>query len=579
MRQHESLLRGIELVAKDRCTGRNPRRRNPLDGSAGDAADSPDSSADATAKVQADDPSLLAPTDPAGFSGAIVAPRLNFDGDVLHAAGSLATVNVATEAAAGIELGAMKITPMDVSATADTAEVVNEGAAAVFGGTHTATNTIVRPTATGVETFEQLADATAPSDFSWAINLSGTQVLRQLDATTVAVVTRTDSEAAPSDGATTSQPESTDPPPSDAESGSSTSNVSPNNPDPSESHTQGSTDGSEAPDAGSQITSGDAAISAADEQVKNGQVTTVISAPSSTDADGRDVATTLEADALNNTVTLHVEHANSTVAYPVTADPNFIQRTVSYAQSTDGDVSDFDTEKTAGDGKEAPVAPGRNSFRNPGLPGLNIYRGDDACTSGFAYFEPRNRHEFGFMTAGHCFAGQAPTTIWKQGLKDFGAFSRNRDVADTRADAGTWTTQSVANYRSVSNRVFIASGAATIPIVTVQARNSGGKGDIVCVSGSRSGFHCGTLRTGGNGNPYYGTSSFGERQIIRNVYSFRIGGRGAAFRPGDSGAPVFSGDGVAQGIFFARNSRNAQVGYFSQIRNVEDELNVRVLRG
>lgn len=58
-----------------------------------------------------------------------------------------------------------------------------------------------------------------------------------------------------------------------------------------------------------------------------------------------------------------------------------------------------------------------------------------------------------------------------------------------------------------------------------------------------------------------------------------LGGRGAVLRPGDSGAPVFTGDGVALGIFFARNSRNAQVGYFSQIRNVEDELNVRVLRG
>jgi hypothetical protein len=267
-------------------------------------------------------------------------------------------------------------------------------------------------------------------------------------------------------------------------------------------------------------------------------------------------------------VTLTINRNNGDYTYPITADWDFAEFTVA--------------DLAASPAAASVVAPGRDDFHNPAIPGLRIYRkhrsNTTGCTASFAYREPRFGQEVGLVTAGHCFRGESPTTIWAQGNndEDLGAYSRNRDVARTRADAGTITTSAPVGSRNVADTVFIYPTAGTIRIVRVQARNSGMRGDLVCISGAYSAFHCGQLITAGAGKDWHGRDSFGHRQVISHVYRAKFGP--VALRAGDSGAPVFTGDGVALGVFFARKSKQHTQGFYSQIRNVEDELNVSVMR-
>ncbi|HEY5199073.1 MAG TPA: trypsin-like serine protease [Solirubrobacteraceae bacterium] len=213
-------------------------------------------------------------------------------------------------------------------------------------------------------------------------------------------------------------------------------------------------------------------------------------------------------------------------------------------------------------------APGRDDFHDPVLAGLHISGDGTHCTAGFGYTERTLGIEHGVMTAGHCFTGQPRLTEWRQGVKTLGTFSRTRDINNSTADAGTISTDlGFIRFRSVSNQVFIAPNAATVSIVKRAALNSGRRSDVVCTSGAYGGFACGALVAGGQGGNYKVAPGF----TLRNVYKASFSG---PILPGDSGAPVFTADGVALGIMFAANSRNPRVGFYSQIRNAENQLNV-----
>jgi len=227
-------------------------------------------------------------------------------------------------------------------------------------------------------------------------------------------------------------------------------------------------------------------------------------------------------------------------------------------------------------------APGRTTYQDPMLAGMQIRaRGNAACTAGFMYrgsLNPVDTSEGGVITAGHCFGGQVATTEWSQGGKKLGPFTRQRLVPRTRADAGTITTEFTkgVGFRNISNQVYVAPGAGTIAITTRAALNQGARGDIALRSGAYSGFDDGTLGTGGEGRPYFVDEAPFTRYVIFNVYKATFS---KAIKLGDSGSPVFRGDGVALGILFARKARNHRVGFYSQIRNVENELRVPVYTG
>lgn len=110
----------------------------------------------------------------------------------------------------------------------------------------------MRPTATGLETFTQIRDASSPEDFSWKIEGPDDQELKLRDDGAVGVVS-------PSAGAGDDDP----------------------------------TDG----------------------------VVATISAPTAVDANGTPVRASLNVD--GDSVTMHVEHKEANVEYPVVADPFF----------------------------------------------------------------------------------------------------------------------------------------------------------------------------------------------------------------------------------------------------------------
>ena len=279
-------------------------------------------------------------------------------------------------------------------------------------------------------------------------------------------------------------------------------------------------------------------------------------------------------DTVRNVVSVGVADTNSAVAQSIKRD---------YGDAVDV-FTDVPLESLVRGPEPGPVgtpAPGRDDFKDPMLAGMRISSAADgtSCTAGFGYrgtLLQTPSQAGGVITAGHCFDGEAPTTEWRQGGKVLGAFSRRRDVNRSRADAGTITTEFAPNagFRSPSNEVFIFPGAATIKITKLRALNAGQRGDEICISGAFSGFQCGVLRQvgpGGRGINY----QLRRGVIIRGVYRTDFQ---KACLLGDSGAPMFTGDGVADGIAFARNPRNPRQCFYSQIRNVQNELRVPVLR-
>jgi hypothetical protein len=102
--------------------------------------------------------------------------------------GAAGAAAISTSAAGGFSLssgdssvGTLSIKPVGVDTTATKGQVV-AGDAVVYADTDKAADTVVRPTATGIETFTQLRGRSAPESYSWTVDLPGNQkLLRQPD--------------------------------------------------------------------------------------------------------------------------------------------------------------------------------------------------------------------------------------------------------------------------------------------------------------------------------------------------------------------------------------------------------------
>ncbi len=218
-----------------------------------------------------------------------------------------------------------------------------------------------------------------------------------------------------------------------------------------------------------------------------------------------DVATTMASDTTGtiasvtpdpstNKVQVGVTNVNSPVAQAVTAQ---------YGDAIDlfddqpiEPLSASATQERPNQSTELAAAastpyPDRAKYHQPGYAGLYITvppgtQGDPngaACTNGFGYhFGSPNGpyYETGFYTAAHCVILQPPVTIWNQGGKSFGPWTRrsyNPGAMTARADAATLTTNntSTITYRNSSNLVAIAPGAhgADHPARGAQRRPNG----------------------------------------------------------------------------------------------------------
>ena len=283
--------------------------------------------------------------------------------------------------------GELQIIPRGVSAAASTGEAVNDGAAVVYAETGTDSDTSVVPFENGVETFTNIRSGDARENYSVSVNLPGDEELKQIDQDTVAIVDPTPNdkpsdaslpapaqhgsvaavEARQTSGITTPDPDpasaleaaqaaqqagidkpadvaATDikeedkphqeqldalvgQPPEDVGAGEPTSaevdetlteaaaketDVAAK--DAARSNLQASQQSAATP---TQAMNANNEASAEDQPV----VVVKVTAPSAVDADGEKIDTTLTAD--GDVITLHVDHKDQNVTYPIAADPEY----------------------------------------------------------------------------------------------------------------------------------------------------------------------------------------------------------------------------------------------------------------
>lgn len=247
---------------------------------------------------------IAASSDPVEVGGSVIDPGLSPLGDQIFATGTLSPAALAVDPTRGFAIGSIEapvsITPLGISGSALPGQIVN-GDSALYENTQAATDTVLRPTADGVEAFVQQKSASAPDSYSWTVSLEPDEHLMQVDVHTVAIV---------------------------KPSAAGTADVSPEDLPPT------SVGGGNTVDAAgsveNQVATESDALSSAQDALPNGDETIagVVSAPSALDANGEDVAITLSGS--GDQVRLAISRETQ-VAYPVVADPQFFGFTVTTA--------------------------------------------------------------------------------------------------------------------------------------------------------------------------------------------------------------------------------------------------------
>jgi len=185
--------------------------------------------------------------------------------------------------------------------------------AELFANTSAYVDTVLRPTPTGVESFEQISDSQAPQTFAWDVALHDGQQLWQLPNGDVAVVNGPDTLTPPDptwtapagDDPATAQDFAVGPHPvSGSEPAWFASAMAPTL--------------AQVPDVNAQLQAGDAHASSAADST-DGQALAVFSAAPALDATGRSVPTSLSVQ--GNQVVVTILHQGAGYTYPIVADP------------------------------------------------------------------------------------------------------------------------------------------------------------------------------------------------------------------------------------------------------------------
>jgi hypothetical protein len=197
---------------------------NTLDGAAATAAQpSPSPLCPAASPAREDPVDRLTPREAriAAPAAVIAPPKRTFDrlawtavepsltesggSNALVVTGSLATGSLAMTPAGGLELDGVLCMIPEQTTSAETPATIVNGDAALHANSAPDTDTIVRPTASGVAVVESLRGADAPTTFSWKVGLPSGYSLRALangsaaivDSSRAAPVTQTPKAPAP----------------------------------------------------------------------------------------------------------------------------------------------------------------------------------------------------------------------------------------------------------------------------------------------------------------------------------------------------------------------------------------------
>jgi hypothetical protein len=286
------------------------------------------------------------------------APALEASGAGFTSSGTAVSVTAGEQATDGIELAApggdLRLTPLAVSAGAADGTLVG-GGSVVYAGTARETDTVVRPTETGVETFTGIRGAAAPERFRYRVTLGDGEHLAKLASGGVAVVRDAEAPAA------------------------TTATQAPVN---------------EAGAAGlpAEPLTGDVPAREPDGPETTGRVIAVVPPTWATDAEGHRVPTSLDVD--GDVLTVTVKHRDAATSYPVVADPQL------QATGASGDV-------TTGGGSTA-LPTWRNLYDWPGGHGfVGIDPNGDRSLYSFAAGLPSGPGAWVWPSGGHTYPSGA----------------------------------------------------------------------------------------------------------------------------------------------------------------------------
>lgn len=138
---------------------------------------------------------LLAPATPAEVGDLRIEPGLRARGGLLLSTGSLADTRIGRDLRRGFTVGTEADTVRIKPRPARPATARVRRSAALFLGVARETDVVVRPTATGVESFQRLNGPGAPRRFSWRISLTTGQHLEPLPDGGVAIIDTSERDA------------------------------------------------------------------------------------------------------------------------------------------------------------------------------------------------------------------------------------------------------------------------------------------------------------------------------------------------------------------------------------------------
>jgi hypothetical protein len=232
-------------------------------------------------------------------------------------------------------------------------------------------------------------------------------------------------------------------------------------------------------------------------------------------------------------------------------------RVIDYARARASDLTDRF-------GPGVRVVPGKpitssacpdSNCANPLRAGIKISGPHGNCTSGF--------HVRGYggnikmLTAGHCNYGSPIGTGWSHsGFGSIGNFVESSYSQDSRADSGLID---IPNGQG-SKLFFISIAQGNRSVTAVQNKTQEATGQIVCRSGFKSGYSCGTLQS----------VNVSTRDTDTNIRLVHQRMASVSVQPGDSGAPIFYGT-TAKGNAAARDNDTGWVIY-THIKEAKDAL-------
>jgi hypothetical protein len=150
------------------------------------------SASEAMELAEKTDPSVIAASATATLEGQSIKPNAEDAGEGLAATSTLTSSWVSKETsgefAVNTPIGEVNLTPVSTAANATVTPLIVNGAAAVYAGTQSATDTIVRPEPLGAITMLQMRSAEAPTSFSWQVGLGANQKLEVLPNGSVAMI-------------------------------------------------------------------------------------------------------------------------------------------------------------------------------------------------------------------------------------------------------------------------------------------------------------------------------------------------------------------------------------------------------